>query len=117
MWEWFFEIFSFHNIAGKIMLTLLFSACTRIISWIYHGPLEGKKQEAAFWLTVPALFFLMISFGVSLTQATGPYTKEPQLKGKIEQIITSSLSPPSSEVSIILIVTIRNIDMPSIVEG
>ena len=88
MWEFFAYHFGPYNLAGQVMYSILGAILSRLITWIYKGPIQSNQPEDSYLNNCSNSFFLCILFLTSLAYPSGPYAKEPQLKGQIDWLKT-----------------------------
>lgn len=113
----FFSVqFSVSNSIGQIIWALIFLLCGRAMTWVFHGSFGNKAKEIVFWIVGFISILLVLSL-ITSSPMTGPYTKEPKLRGDIDQVLIGQSRDEKKEPGIILIVSVRNVGAPTAVEG
>jgi hypothetical protein len=111
-------LFSWQNFIVDIIYSVVLAGFVRGIVWLFNVPLRGNWRELWFWLMVPAFLLIIALFGTPLNQATRQPISTPLLRGQIEATFTGTEGQhPSSVPFVTLIVSVRNLETPSIAEG
>jgi hypothetical protein len=108
MADMFTAKFVIENIAWTIALMLFL----RAFEWARGKPIEAKRR-GAFWFVCSVGAFLVISLLTSV--AKGP--SSPDLRGGFDEATVTILPGKPNSSGLLLVFHVRNVGVPSIVEG
>jgi hypothetical protein len=116
MMQFFSEQFSWPHIPGQLMWALLLTLGGFIWGWVRRGPLMGRARAIGLWVTSFFLVFLVVAFLTSLRRGPDAHARKPDLRGQIDLVGIGQAPIPPRSTMLTLVVSIRNLGAPSIVD-
>jgi uncharacterized membrane protein len=115
MYEFMMKPLTWEAFWSEAIWGLLFVIAGRVLVWVFNVHLRSRWREVAFWVAAPLCVFVLM--GV-LRQATSHDIRDPLLKGEIDTVVFGEIPELVQDgTAVTLIVSIRNVGSPTIVEG